>query len=209
MIYCPNCGNQNAENSQFCVHCGSGLGAAPGISGPAVGAPVKKAGKKNTLVIALLAVAIIVAGGVMFLPFGDNDPAACLDKFFNACGTKNARLASDYLSVLANYSGDVDGVKQWVQDKNARETQKQQLISRTISEVDDTEIVTGKVVKKGKLAIVTCKVTEYNKDGSVQKSGNINYLMVKEGGNYRLWRKIGLAVPSDDLIKVYQASGIH
>ena len=204
MSNCPNCGNQKADNRQFCAHCGTGLGAAPSGTTPS-----KKAKKKNTLLTALLVLAIIVAGGIMFLPFGDNDPAACLDKFVNACGTKNGRVASNYLSGLADYYGDADGVKQWVQDKAARETGKQHLISRTISELDDTEIETGKVNKKGNLAIVTCKVTEYNKNGSVNREGTINYLMVKEGGNYRLWRKIGLAVPSDDMIKIYEASGIH
>ena len=60
-MYCPECGEDNADGAKFCKSCGAELESSP--------APVKeqkKYDKNKLLIIGLIAVVVILAAGVIF-----------------------------------------------------------------------------------------------------------------------------------------------
>lgn len=60
-MYCPECGEENADGAKFCKSCGAALESAP--------APVtesKKYDKNKILIIALIAAIVILAVGMIF-----------------------------------------------------------------------------------------------------------------------------------------------
>lgn len=61
-MYCPECGEENEDSSKFCKSCGADLDDNP--------APVKEQttfNKQKILIIALVAIVIILAVGVIFM----------------------------------------------------------------------------------------------------------------------------------------------
>jgi uncharacterized membrane protein YvbJ len=79
-MFCPKCGAQNADGSQFCSSCGAGLvqTAAPAPAAATVVVAEKTSG---------MAVAALVMGIVSFLLFG---PLAILAIIFGAIGISQA-----------------------------------------------------------------------------------------------------------------------
>ena len=137
-MFCPNCGNQLADNALFCANCGTA------ISTPAQASPVKEApaapvaeaapaapaaeatpkanpNKKRNLTIAGIAAAVILVIILCFVFLGGGDhgsPEDVAEAYMDACISGNAADAVDLVhkDIVEIYREDEDMSKsEWQQ----------------------------------------------------------------------------------------------
>lgn len=178
-MYCPECKSENSDSAKFCKKCGKPLQAKP-ISHEKMINEISKESSKDTtkiIIIALIAVAVVLAGAFVFL-YGNsnNDTTASQDN--------SVQSANDGASVSQS-SNEPKQASQSSSQSSAPKTTSLSILGGSFSTGSALEDKTYATINVGSQHAGENLQVQiwYSRDGSTLNNGNMVPVTVDSSGN--------------------------